>query len=351
MENTAIPIEKLLAHRDWVRALARRIVRDEATADDLEQQAWMAAMGPSGPRRESAVRGWFSRVVRNLATERGRTEQRQANRLGDVTPAPDAVSTGSVVETAELHRRVVDAVMTLEEPARSTVLLRFFEGLPPREVARRMETTANTVHSNLRRAFDVLRRRLSDRDRGGLAWLAPLAAPAVKTSAAGASAAATKGVALAGSKLAAAAAIVLVVGGVTWFITSNDRREDSSIVVPDGSSFRHRRNIRGRGDADAPPYRNPKLRKHRDLLQEAAADLRPRTLLTSCSHGRDPPRRHHRFRSLTVHPMPSRPAMRSRCTSRFARSRPTRTKRSPSRPCSGTRTRVRFCCSCPSTWA
>ena len=53
--NTAheIPMQHLLQHRAWVRRLARHLVVDEARADDLEQQTWLAALQkpPTGPMK------------------------------------------------------------------------------------------------------------------------------------------------------------------------------------------------------------------------------------------------------------------------------------------------------------
>ena len=62
----ATPTE-LLAHAAWVRRLARVLVRDRATADDVEQQAWAAALERPPPRREGDLRHWWSSVVRNVA--------------------------------------------------------------------------------------------------------------------------------------------------------------------------------------------------------------------------------------------------------------------------------------------
>src|SRR5262249_45007568 len=38
------PLDSLLAHRQWVRDLARRLCADESAADDLEQQTWLSAL-------------------------------------------------------------------------------------------------------------------------------------------------------------------------------------------------------------------------------------------------------------------------------------------------------------------
>ena len=36
--------EEMLEHSGWVRALARALVRDAATADDIAQETWLAAL-------------------------------------------------------------------------------------------------------------------------------------------------------------------------------------------------------------------------------------------------------------------------------------------------------------------
>ena len=67
-----------------------------------------------------------------------------------------------------------EAVSALEEPYRSTVLLRFFGGLRAAEIARCQETSSSTVRNRLRRALAMLRARLGGRD--GALLLAPLLA-------------------------------------------------------------------------------------------------------------------------------------------------------------------------------
>jgi len=39
-----VPLDQLLAHREWVRRMARALVGDENLADDLEQDVWMDAL-------------------------------------------------------------------------------------------------------------------------------------------------------------------------------------------------------------------------------------------------------------------------------------------------------------------
>src|SRR5687768_16982825 len=70
-------IDDLLTHRRWVRTLALRLTSDESAADDLEQEAWLAALRATPPAAGSA-RAWFGAVVRNLA----RNTRRGAGRRG-----------------------------------------------------------------------------------------------------------------------------------------------------------------------------------------------------------------------------------------------------------------------------
>ncbi|MBM4016627.1 MAG: hypothetical protein FJ293_16920, partial [Planctomycetes bacterium] len=55
----------LLQHAGWARALARRLVQDEAQADDVLQRAWVAAL-QRAPQQAERARAWLGRVVRNL---------------------------------------------------------------------------------------------------------------------------------------------------------------------------------------------------------------------------------------------------------------------------------------------
>src|SRR5262245_13220944 len=83
-----VPLESLLAERAWVEALARTLVRDDATAGDVTQETWLAALR-APPRESSALRGWLSRVVRHTASKSRRAASRRA-RWESGVPAPTA---------------------------------------------------------------------------------------------------------------------------------------------------------------------------------------------------------------------------------------------------------------------
>src|SRR5437879_6373485 len=104
-----LPPEALLAHRQWVRELARRLVADESAADDLEQQTWLAALR-SSPRHGGSPKAWLATVLRSWLHKTRRGEERRARRERAAARCGPAPSTAEIVAEAEAHRRVVDAV-------------------------------------------------------------------------------------------------------------------------------------------------------------------------------------------------------------------------------------------------
>lgn len=179
--------EHFLQHAASMRALARYLVRDDARVDDVIQETWLAAL-VRPPAEHGSLRGWLHRVLRSLAFRTLRDERRRRRREQTAARSERAdLDPETVVERAELHQSLGALVLALEEPYRSTVILRFFEDLGPRQIARRQGIPESTVKSRLARALEMLRSRL-DRLHGGdrNAWktaILPLSAlPLAKTS-------------------------------------------------------------------------------------------------------------------------------------------------------------------------
>jgi RNA polymerase sigma-70 factor (ECF subfamily) len=172
MGTSPVPVTTLLEHREWVRRLARTLVRDEATADDLAQDTWVVAISRP-PAHASSLRAWLGRVTRSLALNRRRAARRRASHERTGSRAEAVRSSDDVVAEAEAHRRLVAAVLALAEPYRETVLLRFFEAMPPRAIATRMSVPVETVRTRTRRALELLRLELTDGGRRG-SWMAAI---------------------------------------------------------------------------------------------------------------------------------------------------------------------------------
>jgi len=223
--SQSVPLTELLTHREWVRRLARSLVSDAATADDLAQDAWVAALR-APPTDPSAVRGWFRRVLVRLAMNRRRGTDRRAAREQAVAQAGEAPTPADAVARIEEHQHVVEAVLGLPSPARETVVLRYFESLSPAEIAARTGVPASTVRSRLQRALAELRGQL-DADQGGVghSWRAALLLlllpesghGARSTRAAKAVAAAAAGAVLVKMKLTLGVVALALLAGLGWF--------------------------------------------------------------------------------------------------------------------------------------
>jgi RNA polymerase sigma-70 factor (ECF subfamily) len=178
--SPTLPPEALLEHAAWLRHLAAGLVRGDGDADDLVQETWLAALR-SPPREQGPARNWLGEVLRNASRMRARSAGRRARReaeLGSLVE-PAALSPEVLLARAEAQRRLSTLVTELAEPLRSTILLRYFEGLSAAEIARRQGVPAGTVRWRLKTGLDRLRAALDgesggDRRRWG-ALLAPLA--------------------------------------------------------------------------------------------------------------------------------------------------------------------------------
>src|SRR6187399_1252987 len=131
-QASSVTVESLLTHADWVRALARRLVADPGSADDLEQEVWRTAL-ESPPRDASNPRGWLASVARNAARSLGRANARRTARERGGAQAEALPPTSELVAEAELARELAGEVLALDEPYRTVLLLRFWRALSPEQ--------------------------------------------------------------------------------------------------------------------------------------------------------------------------------------------------------------------------
>ncbi len=150
-------------HMSVLLGVARRILRDEAEAEDVVQEAFVK-LWQSGAGLEigdAGVRPWLRRVVTNQCIDRIR-----AGRRTDVTdqipeqPVP-ATQLTSLAEN-DLSARVTFALQQLPERQRQALALFHFEGLSQNEVAAALAVSDEAVESLLSRARRTLRGALRD---------------------------------------------------------------------------------------------------------------------------------------------------------------------------------------------
>ncbi len=240
-----VSLDALLAHRDWVRALAHRLVLDPNDAADVEQETWrMAVERP--PRHAESLRGWLAAVVRNAARGAGRRQSRRARHEAAAPVRREVPSPEDLVAAAELQTRLARAVLELDEPYRSTVLYRFHEGLESSEIAARLGVPVETVRTRLKRAIERLRERMGveigdDRDGwcllliGARESVGTVSDPFPTLSSTTTAAAAAGGIAMAvGVKAIAAAAVIAA--GVAWWMWPRDATSPGEAITPAATS-------------------------------------------------------------------------------------------------------------------
>jgi RNA polymerase sigma-70 factor (ECF subfamily) len=158
-----------------LRALARQLVRDPSSADDLVQEAWLAALD----QRRGAVRelgAWLRAVVRNLAARSARRETLREIAHERSAEGASSRDTEEALERANIALALRDAAHELAEPVRSVIVLHYFEGRTLEATAARLGRPLETVRSQRRRGIDELRAVLDRRHRGARRdWLAALA--------------------------------------------------------------------------------------------------------------------------------------------------------------------------------
>lgn len=166
--------EQLAEHAEFVRRLARGLLGDRDRAEDVAQEAALAAL-QTRPALGDA-RAWLARVGRRLAGRARRAEQRRAKRERVAARAERLPPADLDPAREELLGEVTAGVLALAEPYRGTVLRHFYEGWSPAQIAAADGVASATVHSRLRRALQQLRGRLDRRVPGGRSAWAVVAA-------------------------------------------------------------------------------------------------------------------------------------------------------------------------------
>ncbi len=233
-----VPLEAIISESGWIRALARRLVRDDASADDVVQQTYIAAL--ETPLDERTVRGWLKTVVRNFSFRKQRDEQRR-HRRELAAARPDTHTPVDLVDRIELQRRIAKQVLDLREPYRSTVILHFYEELSSTEIARRQGVPAATVRGQLRRGLAALREAFDEECGGDRSqWIVGVAVLARPLESASVALSTTTAVSVLGViSMKVALQIVAVVGVVALLWISID---------PFGSGASQRDDVSARSD-------------------------------------------------------------------------------------------------------
>jgi RNA polymerase sigma-70 factor (ECF subfamily) len=150
-----------LFRRHWPRAYraAFLIVHDHAAAEDIAQEAFVAAirrLDRFDRRRPFAP--WLGAIVANRAIDwvRARASRREiAGSAPELASSPD-------VPVGGYSEEVVLALGGLSPEHRAVVVMRYVLEYTPGEIARALEVPRGTVNSRIRRGLDALESRLRE---------------------------------------------------------------------------------------------------------------------------------------------------------------------------------------------
>ncbi len=164
-------------HSPRMRALARRMLRDEVDTEEVVQDALLAAFrNIDGFRGDSRLSTWLHRITTNAALMRLRKRRRTREvPAGDLSGEneSDARTPGAsrdpetLYSNTQLHRRMLKLAAQLPEPHRTVLWLRDVCELETRQVARQLGTTDGAVKTRLHRARAALRRALEAEETHG----------------------------------------------------------------------------------------------------------------------------------------------------------------------------------------
>src|SRR5437868_1531965 len=131
-----------MEHLDMLYRMARRLTRDEASAEDLVQETYLRALRSyeSFDLKEFGIRPWLLRILHNLHATRFKREKRQPQAVDDeqlqsaALASPDGQVDSGVGSVWEgMDEQLVRAVDELPEQYRSVLLLWAIEELSYKE--------------------------------------------------------------------------------------------------------------------------------------------------------------------------------------------------------------------------
>jgi len=141
--------------------LLAKVPRGEV--DDLVQDVFIKALRRLSTLREAAsFPAWLAAIARNLANDYHRRSS-PVQQFTDGT-ADDAMKHGSVSPRPEIPQSAIwDALTSLPDAYKETLILRLVEGMTGPEIAARTGMTHGSVRVNLFRGMEQLRAKLNAR--------------------------------------------------------------------------------------------------------------------------------------------------------------------------------------------
>lgn len=152
-------------HKDKVYRIARSMLEDETTAQDVTQEVLVKLWEHQDDLDEDGLGAWLTCVTRNACIDKLRARQRRHKRVRvDSDGVSRAESPGRTpdhhAETEDLRDHVLEALNRVDDPYRRVVALRELQGLKYKEIAETLDMPLNTVKVYIHRGRKRLRAQL-----------------------------------------------------------------------------------------------------------------------------------------------------------------------------------------------
>jgi RNA polymerase sigma-70 factor (ECF subfamily) len=154
---------------DMLYRIARRLTRDEASAEDLVQETMLRAFrsASSFDLKEFGIRPWLVRILRNLHNTRYKQDKHEPvaddQLLASVEAQEPVPISGPGSELWEnVDQQLMHAVESLPAEYQEVLMLWAIEEMSYQEIASALEVPIGTVMSRLFRARQKLSEQLKD---------------------------------------------------------------------------------------------------------------------------------------------------------------------------------------------
>ncbi len=154
LTNSAETINDVVErYSSLVYKIARSNLRNAHDADDIYQDVFLRYISkPRTFESEEHRKNWFIRVTINCCNSFFTSSWRKRN-----VSLEDEVKEEDLVFEDDNHKEIYEAVLSLPEKLKNTVILFYFENMSVSEIARAMRTTEASVKMRLVRARKALK--------------------------------------------------------------------------------------------------------------------------------------------------------------------------------------------------
>ena len=151
----------------FLKSVARRLVANEAAADDLVQEVWLVSLGRELPCE--VRRAWMAKAARYLAMRSRRDRMARTQREHRHDEDRPSELREHDVEQASTRQFLAEQLTTLGPPISEALRLVYLEQMTIEQAAAQLEEPVGTVKSRIHRGLERLRERLVGRYGSGQA--------------------------------------------------------------------------------------------------------------------------------------------------------------------------------------